>query len=354
LKIAITADCHLTTRKDHPERYQALTNILDQLVKTGIGTLVIAGDLFQQQSRNYAEFERLCSEKQYRELRFIIIPGNHDPQLSQRNLSASNVRIVSETELFTIPETKQRILFIPYGAGKSMGDEIGRWIKKSGSEPWCLISHGDWIEGMATPNPDEPGVYMPLTRSDLEVYKPVHAILGHIHKPTDGAVYYPGSPCPLNINETGLRRFLVLDTEDLSLDSKPVDSPRLYFNEIFTNVPVEGEADTLRKQIESRMEGWGIDRSDRSRVRLRIRVRGYTADREKISEILEATFKGYAYYHDEGPDLTELFTADDPEREELVTRIAERIEQLPWPCSEHEPDRSSILLQAMHVIYGQV
>ena len=33
MKIAITADCHLTKSEDYPQRYQAFENILDQLLE---------------------------------------------------------------------------------------------------------------------------------------------------------------------------------------------------------------------------------------------------------------------------------------------------------------------------------
>ncbi|MCH7720116.1 MAG: hypothetical protein IH988_03880 [Planctomycetes bacterium] len=50
---------------------------------------------------------------------------------------------------------------------------------------------------------------MPLTRADLETHNPSLTLLGHIHAPYDGPpIYYPGSPCPIDMSETGLRRFL--------------------------------------------------------------------------------------------------------------------------------------------------
>lgn len=39
MRFALTADLHLTTMKDHPERYHALQYILDQTVTNGIDTL---------------------------------------------------------------------------------------------------------------------------------------------------------------------------------------------------------------------------------------------------------------------------------------------------------------------------
>jgi metallophosphoesterase superfamily enzyme len=58
--IAVTADVHLGIRDDHPERYSALENIFKQIEAENIKTLLIAGDLFDKDFRNYSEFEKLC------------------------------------------------------------------------------------------------------------------------------------------------------------------------------------------------------------------------------------------------------------------------------------------------------
>ena len=59
MRIAITADCHLTTRVKHPERYQALSDIFKQCKEKKVQLLIIAGDLFDSTMANYAEFEEL-------------------------------------------------------------------------------------------------------------------------------------------------------------------------------------------------------------------------------------------------------------------------------------------------------
>ena len=50
MKIAFTADCHLTTQAKNPERFQALSNIFKQCKDNDIQLLVIAGDLFDKAS----------------------------------------------------------------------------------------------------------------------------------------------------------------------------------------------------------------------------------------------------------------------------------------------------------------
>ena len=43
MKIAVTADLHLKSREECPERWNALANIIDQMLTEGIKRLIIAG-----------------------------------------------------------------------------------------------------------------------------------------------------------------------------------------------------------------------------------------------------------------------------------------------------------------------
>ena len=91
MKIAITGDVHLTTREGHPERWGTFENILKWNAEKRIHKLIIPGDLFHKDYRNYAEFNELTSE--YSNIEFHIIPGNHDPSISQKVLTGSNVHV---------------------------------------------------------------------------------------------------------------------------------------------------------------------------------------------------------------------------------------------------------------------
>ena len=60
MKIAVTADLHLYTGGEHPERYAALENILEQTRDIGIKHLIIAGDLFETEFQNFVNAVTLC------------------------------------------------------------------------------------------------------------------------------------------------------------------------------------------------------------------------------------------------------------------------------------------------------
>lgn len=350
MKIALTADLHLTTRDLNPERFETLERLLADLRSVGVETLIIAGDLFDTSRQNYAEFERLCRDYQNRNLSIYVIPGNHDPTIDDRKIVADNLIIV-DTPM--IQELDGRpFLFLPYRAGKTMGEEIARFKERLPANEWVLVGHGDWAGGLRTPNPAEPGVYMPLTKSDVETYKPARAFLGHIHTPTDTApVHYAGSPCGLDITETGRRRWLLYYTVGDQVESHTLDTPVLYFDESFVIVPVADEAVYLRWQIASREELWGLTPEEKAKTQLRVKVAGYSANKAAIRPVLQEAFDGFSFYKDQEPDIDGVFTSNDLERHYIAEKVRASVENLSWPSGMDESDADDILLQALHIIY---
>jgi len=351
LKIAITADLHLTSRKDHPGRYHALENILQQMLEEEIGSIIIAGDLFDESSRNYSEFERLCQNPKFKSIHFHVIPGNHDSRLSNRMISNKNVVVYSEPEIQKFGPMP--FLLLPYKKDKSMGEVIASFSSELNPNEWILVGHGDWVEGMREPNPVEPGVYMPLTQMDVESFKPLRAVLGHIHKPMDtNVIHYPGSPCPCDITETGKRRFLIVDSENGEVIVRNVDSDVIYFDESFVVYPVEDEQVYLRNQVALRMERWGIDESEKAKVEVRVKVSGYTSDKRKLMSTLKECFAGISFYQKGEPDISEVSVSDDVERAEIAQRVSRKIRELAWPEDEGQPRKDQMLFEALRVIYG--
>ncbi len=353
MKIAVTADLHLTSLKNHPERYHALKNILDQMLKDDIHVMIIAGDLFHADIRNYSEFDALCRKPNYRDIQFQIIPGNHDSRINSKMFTSNNLKIYSKSEIHKFDLMSLPFLFLPYQKQKTMGEEIAIFESELPPNEWILIGHGDWMEGMRESNPFEPGVYMPLTRSDVDSFKSLRVLLGHIHKPLDkDQVHYLGSPCGLDISETGIRRYLVIDSESGSLESKTVDTDVIFFDESFIMLPIEDEKTFIKKQIQSRMKEWNIKESDRSKIRMRAKVNGYCADKNGLMTVLKECFEGLSFYQDQEPDLSGVSVSDDLDRAEITCRVRGKILALKWPENEEEPSKKQIMLEALHVIYG--
>jgi DNA repair exonuclease SbcCD nuclease subunit len=325
---------------------------LEQLITLDINTLFIAGDLFQKNLQDFSDFDSIW-ENSLKEFQIHIIPGNHDTNLSAQAISVDNVFVYTKPELVKIAPKSLPVLFIPYLKQRSMGEQIAEF--KTDLEPgnWILVGHGDWIESMNEYNPYEPGIYMPLTRVDIESFSPICVCLGHIHKPLDlGCVHYPGSPLGLDVTETGPRRFLILDSESGECESCRISPDVIYLDETITVFPTEDEEQFLEAQVEALKNGWQLAEKELVKCLLRLRVRGYTKDRRKIARLVCEMFKDMKFYKGEEPDISELLLADDIESEEIAKRVIEKISEIEWPAGQKHPHYSDIVMQALRVIYG--
>ena len=350
MKIAITADVHMKTKNESPERFNAFENILDQCCEQGINNLVIAGDLFDQEMQNIGEFEALCNKSNFTEIKYHIIPGNHDPNIRQEAFSSQNIHIYSEPTWVDF-DYGWSFLFIPYIRDKAMGELIQDNIKLKTNDKWCLVGHGDWSAGLTSLNPYEPGVFMPITNRDLTIYKPDLVFLGHIHIPIDTEyLYYPGSPCGLDITETDYRRFLVANLETNKLESLRVQTDVIYFIDDLIILPTEDESQFVKNTIQRSIMSWGLDDSDHEKVSIRIRCRGYSSNKAKLLTTIKDSYKQFKFNSE--PDVTEALIANDLERDFLMGKVRERIEVLDWDGNDNVPSNNEILLEALHLIYG--
>lgn len=346
MKIAITADVHLISYKETPERYHALKDIFQQAVSSSLDAVLISGDLFNQDFNNYSDFEKLA--KEFPKLNIWILPGNHDSGVSSRSLAGKNLRIFEKTE---IVEGDIPILLVPYQAGTTMGEVIAGQVQSLTPKNWVLCGHGDWLGGVRTPNALESGTYMPLTRTDLDRYQPARVFLGHIHARSDGPVHYPGSPCGIDITETGERRFLMFDSSTGEVESKPVHTDVIYHTASLLILPVEDEAAYLRKMISAEEDKWKLSNEDAARTRIRVKVRGYTQDKGTLNDLVLAEFKGFSFYKGEAPDLSEVAVTVDQNRIMIAEKVKEKIENMELNPSPDEPDRDQILMESLRLVF---
>ncbi len=353
MKVAVAADLHLTTRQKHSDRFAAFENILRSLVSLDISSLILAGDTFDESGRNYADFENICRRPEFRCIDILMLPGNHDFDLSEAALPAENVSVITDAEIREFESGALQFLLLPYRADRTMGEDIAAVSGRLRSGRWVLIGHGDWTGGLHDRNPLEPGVYMPLTRVDLDKFRPKNVILGHIHKPMDGdVVHYVGSPCGLDIRETGRRRFVTIDTSTGFIEPHVVETEFIYFNESFVVLPVEDEPAFVREQIEHRIAAWNISPEERTRVRVQVRLSGYSVDQRVLLKTIRDCFQGFRFYRDGEPILTDVYLADDANKAEVARRVSAAVNQFAFANSELQPQAQDILLSALQTIYG--
>ena len=349
MQVAVTADVHLRTQQEYPERYSALDNILAQLASQDIDVLIVAGDLFDAELVDYSDFEDLCG--QYPSVQLHIIPGNHDTQINEAKVVGENIHIYSEPAILVVDSTT--FLMMPYESDATMGEKLAHAAAEIEGQHWILVGHGDYMECAQAPSATEPGVYMPLSRTDLDRYGPATVILGHIHRAqTKNNVHYVGSPQGLDITETGRRTYTVLDTANGFVTARPVSNDLLYFSESFVIVPVENDAAILKQDIKRRVDSWGLERSEYDKVHVRVDASGFTADRKAILKTLKSGFRQFSYY-DDGPKIEQLRISADYQRNAVAERVQELVNTMQWDFGGDEPTREAVVMAALALVYGR-
>ena len=194
---------------------------------------------------------------------------------------------------------------------------------------------------------------MPLSKENVVTYKPQHVFLGHIHKPIrQNNVYYLGSPCGLDISETGKRRFMVYDTDTDNVLSVTISPDLLYFQESFVIVPVENEVALLKQEISKRIKSWGIETSDHKKVIVKVEACGYSLDRSAILQTLKEEFSKFTYYNDREPQIEYLSTSKDHQLNVIAERVVKLINDLDLEFSDDQPTKEMLIIEALNVIYG--
>jgi exonuclease SbcD len=352
MKVAITADVHLKTKNEAPERFNSLQNIFQQIKERQINNLIIAGDLFDKEFYNYSEFDLLC--KEFSEINVYVIPGNHDYNIENKFFTSSNINIITKAEIKEIGNLS--VLFIPFEHGKSIDEVLSKIAyNEKLPEKWILIGHGDYITGNKVLNPYEPGFYMPLTSKTVNKFNPLRVILGHIHKLFEyGKVIYPGSPCGLDITETGKRQFIIYHTESDYIEKVFVNNDKIYFIESLLISPFDEELNFLRGKIDQMIKNWQLTQEELKKVHLHIILNGLTKQdlKELIDNIKKILFN-HGVSSNVDIDISQINLLKDYESERffLFNKIKEKIDEL--NLYTFTTSKEKVLEQTMEIIFRE-
>jgi len=351
-RIAITADVHIDSTKN--ERIENLNSILGILRDNNIKVLIIAGDLFNKNYEGYVNLDTLAAE--YPDIIMLVVPGNHDQHITQDFFSERNIFAFSEPAIVSLEKNGKSLVLIPYKEGKTIGEIIEEFFEKDElrKKEWYLISHGDYERVRRDKNGNEGG-YFPLTRTDINEFCPIIAILGHYHSQMnfDGNVVYPGSPYPCDITETGQRRVVILDTETSTINSIFLNHIPVYLQKEIFIVPDSKEKDQIESQLEFILEEeekcyYGSDFYENLVVRLSIT--GYSTTRRGIEDCVRKTMIKKGVIVDK-IDLGSLLIADNPDLTIIALKVRDRINSLNLSYEESEQLQKEILKESWQMIY---
>lgn len=350
MRYAITADLHLSTKQNHPERLDALSSILSTCAQSGIETLFIAGDLFDQSVSNPSDFENTIKAGAPKNLKVIILRGNHDMGLRQAAFTLPAIQVIEQPTVLKLEDNGLPIVLLPYQTENEVGKQLALL---DGIKPdnFILISHGDWLGGKQIRNAYEQGTYMPLRSSDLQKFKPSQVFLGHIHIPyKDGIVWYCGSPCALDITETGKRSFILFDDRSGVVERVEIPGSKVNLIEKVTIYPAEDELSIFTRHFEKTTADQNLQGQE-SRIRARMILQGVTTDRKKIVDDV------HSYLSSKGVEIESikhdgLQIEVNPAKRIIADRAIDTIQKTYYSESEEYPEREDILALALQIIYG--
>lgn len=286
-RILHTSDLHLGV--NHPERLEALREVLDVAEQKDADLLTIGGDLFN--SAEDAEELRpdLRDDFSGSGYQILAIPGNHDYEAYRGDLHfGTDFEALLESPFAVIEEAGVRVVGLPYTP--RLRDEI-RLALRNREEfegPEVLLIHASleapFEERYAG---DEEARYCPVTKAGIDALGFDYILAGHYHNvhevrlPSGGVFVYPGSPASVARDETGPRRAVLVDTHEATLET--LQLPTFHFDRLELTIDPGQEEEALE-----RIEEWAEKRADR-KVEAEVIVEGHTERPEKeFQEALEA------------------------------------------------------------------
>lgn len=223
MKFIHTADIHwgMTPDSDSPwsrERYQAIKDTFTQIITMArdgeVDCLFISGDLFHRQpmAKDLKELNYLFST--IPGVRVVIIAGNHDRiRLNSALMSftwSSNVTFIMSEKMTSVyfEKINTEIHGFSYYTMEICENRIDNLKLPEDGRIHILMAHG----GDAS--------HLPFDKKALLGAGFSYIALGHIHKPeimAEGKMAYPGSPEPLDKNETGAHGIIMGEINPITL-----------------------------------------------------------------------------------------------------------------------------------------
>lgn len=233
MKFIHTGDWHIKLYSDNEyddtgiprklnEIYNNISNLCQYAYNNNISQVIISGDINDTKGivhvRPWVLLQRILSN--FSNLDFIFLHGNHDSSSYINKESAINL-LDGPKNISTITDTTiiNDLTFIPYS--KHIIDEINK--TKSNK---FLISHFGLNEAQLSS-----GISLKTSITLNDVKKFDRVLLGHYHIPSNiGNVYYCGSLIQLRKDEKNEeKRFLVVDSDTLEIESIPTINYRKYY-----------------------------------------------------------------------------------------------------------------------------
>lgn len=285
MKIVHTADVHLSS--DHPERIEALEEVLEVCRQEGADLLLITGDLFDQNVNVEDIKTDLRPKFSDNDFHTLLIPGNHDNSaFRQEDYFGDDVEVLDERPYQKKVFDKVNIVALPYTDKKFSKlieplSEAREENKKNVLMIHCTLAGASGGFGNESK-------YMPVEPAELVQTGYDHVLSGHIHssatrKSYENTVFaYSGSPVSISSSETGKREVWILDTEKDSMETRELETFH-YLRKDLELLP--GEEESALEKLEETLDGRDLDQAS-----VIVDVEGFTErDIQGFEKEVEAT-----------------------------------------------------------------
>lgn len=318
--IYATADIHLSSA--HEERLNNFITFCQKAVDDKIQHILIAGDLFDKDVDNTTlqDFDNLA--QQFQSLTFHIIPGNHDISTDPKFFRNTNIKIYTSPKIEILDN--YTFAFVPYQEKQNMAQSLSSLNEELKHRSWTLISHGDYTGNTLSNIGENETGYFPISKADIYFFHPKNIILGHIHQPYSplNNLLYTGSLYPLNKGETGIRRFLAIDTNTKTIQSKNWITTPIYEKLSLTLFPTNNTEDYLHRKIQDFLN---TQAEWVNNLYLFLYLNGYTYNKNELSQIFD-NLKKRLSFQGELIDTTNITTKN--EFENILKMFEEKIQKL--------------------------
>jgi len=287
VRIVHTADVHLS--QDHPERTEALEEIIEICEKEKAELLLITGDLFDANvniENLKTEVRPLFSENSFQTL---VIPGNHDRSaFRQEDYFGEDIEILQDKTYSQKLFDDVNIVSLPY-TSKSFSELVQPLSEAVEEDRENIMMIHCTLAG-ASGGFGEETEYLPVKPSEIVQTGFDYVLAGHIHSSATRKTFgqttfaYSGSPVSISSTEIGKRKIWILDTEK-GLETREIDTEYFIRKE---KELLPGEEEKIEEEIEEDLE-----EKDLEKASVKVKIRGFTEENvEEISERVEKTLKG--------------------------------------------------------------
>lgn len=221
-RILHTADLHLAD--GHPERWEALGEVLRAAEREEADAVVIAGDLLDREGDHAALRPRIRERFDATDRPVFLLPGNHDRGAYAAGQDwGAGVRLLAREPVQAAELGGVQILGAPYPEAATNFRALRRSVAEAvdPSRPTLLLLHGTLVEAsdptiQSEAQDDEPGPYLPVRLDDLAGLDLAYVGLGHYHQHAlrragGTPVAYAGSPSPVGSHAWGPRVAVVVE-----------------------------------------------------------------------------------------------------------------------------------------------